>query len=71
MKCAVIKGQLTFIDTDSGNIDITIEDGEPIGLNPISQIEHACLLSWVDLLGEDVDVIVFDGKVKDIRRTIE
>lgn len=71
MKCTVIKGKLTSIDTDSGDIDITIEDGESMRLKPMSQIEPACLLSWADFIGEDVDAIVFDGNVKDICRIIE
>ena len=71
MKSAVIRGQLTSVDTDSGDIDITMEDGESMRLKPTSQIEPACLLSWADFIGEDVDVIVFDGKVKDIRQIAE
>lgn len=67
MQGRVLKGQLTYIDTHEGCIQITdIAEDEVITLDIDAQ---TCLPgSWgrVRLLGEDVEAIAIDGKINNV-----
>ncbi|MFC1907109.1 hypothetical protein ACFLW8_03380 [Chloroflexota bacterium] len=62
----VIRGRLTYIDTDTGDIEINTIDGESMDLNAKPRLGATRLLNMVKFMGEDVEVIVSNDEVKDI-----
>jgi hypothetical protein len=64
MKGEVWSGQLDYVDTDKGVIDIVIKSGESVNLKISSEILLPFSSSWESLLGEDVRVIVINGEGK-------
>ena len=71
MEGVVYKGQLTYLDTKGGRIEITSRtDGEGRCLDIDSNTELPQQSTWEDLLGRDVEAVAIDGKVKSIRLLI-
>jgi hypothetical protein len=67
MKGQVLKGQLTYADTESDQIEITdMADGEVTALNIDAQTRLPAPYGWESLLGENVEATVIDGKTKNV-----
>lgn len=65
MQGHVLKGQLTYVDTEEGRIEIMdTAEGKVIALNIDADTEP--LYVWERLLGSDVEAVVVDGKTKDV-----
>lgn len=63
MHAEVLRGQLTYVDTEEGQIQLTDRaDHEVTQLDITSDIK----LPWEKLVGGDVEAVVIDGKTKDV-----
>lgn len=67
MQGQVLKGQLTYIDTEKSIIQILdTADDDVITLDIDAQTHLPGSWGWERLLGEDVEAIVIDGKTKNV-----
>jgi len=65
----VFHGQLTWVDTGLGRIEITDQYDQPhiIGIAPDTNLQGS---TWSYLLGEDIEAIAIEGIVKSVRMII-
>jgi hypothetical protein len=66
MEAMVIEGQLTYINTDQGEIHITDKDDGKYTLLNITTDTQIPLAEWEDIIGRDVEAIVIDDEVRNI-----
>ena len=67
MKANVYFGQLIRVDTDAGEAELTGRDHDMVQFLDITFVlKHP----WKDLIGEEVEAIVIDGKTTDVRRVL-
>ena len=67
MHAEVFRGQLTYIDTDDGQIQLTDRaDNKVTTLDFDADTHLSSLHGWGSLVGDDVEVVVIDGKTKDV-----
>lgn len=65
----VIKGQLAIIDTETGDMEITMEDGEGYFFNSDSETDlHG--RSWEYLVGKNIEAIEVIGNVTSVVQVI-
>ena len=64
MEASVLKGQLTYINTDKNYINIT-DDGESIRVEIIPETRIPTN-EWQEIIGHEVEAIIIDSKVKTI-----
>lgn len=72
MEAMAIRGELTYVNTDRGTVHIVDKaDNETAfaGITPDTQLPRST--TWRDLIGQDVDVIIVDGKVSEIYIALE
>ena len=63
MKAFITKGQLIYIDTDEGEIQIMDRaDGQITELDIDTHTRLPASYGWEDLVGNDVEAIVVGGK---------
>ena len=67
MEAAAIKGRLTYVSEKRGVIDIMGEaDNEAYNADITPDTQLPGSTGWEDLIGQDVEAIVVDGKVTKI-----
>jgi hypothetical protein len=68
MRAEVWKGQLTMVDTKENEITILDHDGnQPGGFNIDENTKIGSGMSYEDLIGEEVEIIIIGDKVTYIR----
>lgn len=72
MNAIVWKGQLVYVDTEKGQIQIVDEaDGRVITLNIDASTKLPRYENWEDLMASDIEAVVVDGKIKTIYLVVE
>lgn len=67
MHAEVFRGQLTYVDTDDGQIQITDRtDNQVTTLDFDADTRLSSLHGWESLVGDDIEVVVIDGKTKEV-----
>ena len=67
MEAVDIKGELTYINTDRGIVHIIDKaDNETVIADITSDTQLPRSTGWEDLIGQDVEAIIIDGKVSEI-----
>jgi len=67
MRAGVVKGQLIYVDTEDGQIQVM--DSVDHQVTDLSIDENTRLpanSSWEELVGDDIEVVVIDGKTQNI-----
>lgn len=65
MNAIVWKGQLVYVDTEKGQIQIVDEaDGRLTTLNIDASTELSGNWDWEDLMASNIEAVVVDGKTK-------
>lgn len=68
----VFSGQLIYIDTEAGKIRVLDRDDNrwtELNIDADTQLPFNLGRDWESMLGDDVDVIVIDGKTKYVSLT--
>ena len=63
MHAEVFRGQLTYVDTEEGQIQLTDRADHAVTEFDITSVIK---LPWEKLVGGDVEVIVINGKTQDV-----
>ena len=67
MNAIVWKGQLVYVDTEKGQIQIVDEaDGQVITLNIDASTKLPRYENWEDLMASNIEAVVVDGKTKTV-----
>ena len=67
MKATVMKGQVTYLDTEQGIVHITDKvDDEAVAVYSTPDTQLPQSLNWEDLIGQEVEAIVINDKAKEI-----
>ncbi len=66
MRGRVLKGQLTYIDTEKSQIQILDRANDEVTTLNIDAQTSPGSWDWERLLGEDVEAVVIDGKTKNV-----
>jgi len=67
MHAEVFKGQLIYVDTEEGQIQLMDKaDNQVTTLNIDADTSLPGMIGWEGLLGDDIDVVVIDGKAKNV-----
>ena len=67
MQGEVLIGQLTYIDSEEGQIQIMDRaDGQVTALDIDAHTRLPASYGWESLVGEDVEAVAIDGRVKSI-----
>ena len=72
MHAEALKGKLTYVDTEEGRIEIVDKaNGRVIAVDIDDQTEVPMPYGWEGLVGEEVEAVVIDGKIKSIYLLLE
>ena len=67
----VIKGQLTYVDTEEGQIQLMDDDNQVTTLNIDAGTRLPYRNDWENLVGNDIEVVIIDGKTKNVYLEME
>ena len=72
MHAEVLKGQLVYVDTEEGQIQLMDKgDNRVTALNIDADTYLPDRNDWENLVGDDIEVVVIDGKTKNVYVKIE
>ena len=67
MHAEVLKGQLIYVDTEEGQIQLMDRaDNQVTALNIDAETRLPGRNDWQNLVGDDIEVVVIDGKTKNV-----
>lgn len=72
MRAGVVKGQLIYVDTEDSQIQVMDKaDHQVTDLNIDENTRLPANSSWEELVGDDIEVVVIDGKTQNVYLLIE
>lgn len=72
MRAGVVKGQLIYVDTEDSQIQVMDKaDHQVTDFNIDENTRLPANSSWEELVGDDIEVVVIDGKTQNVYLLIE
>lgn len=70
MEGRLIRGQLTYVNTDEGIIEIDDFRTDSVKLDINSDTRLVSFTDWEHLVGTDIEAVVIDGAARSIDRIV-